>query len=130
MSEQLQSAADDSAAAKPNPMASLFDRRSVIGLLFVVYGLVLTVLGLVGASAEDLAKAGGIALNLWGGLVMLVVGLGFFTWVWLKPPPPPQPHDMEEGGPHSATTATTEPGQAMTSQVWFAGGRETNRKAS
>ena len=99
MSEQLQPEARDSAPAKPNLMASLFDLRSVIGLLFAVYGLVLTVLGLMGASPEDLAKAGGIALNLWGGLVMLVVGLGFFTWVWLKPPLPPQPHDMEEGGP-------------------------------
>ena len=99
MSEQRQPEAQDPAPAKPNLMASLFDLRSVIGLLFAVYGLVLTVLGLTGASAEDLAKAGGIALNLWGGLVMLVVGLGFFTWVWLKPPLPPQPHDMEEGGP-------------------------------
>ena len=112
MSEQLQPEARDSAPAKPNLTASLFDLRSVIGLLFAVYGLVLTVLGsilgglatptelgLTGASPEDLAKAGGIALNLWGGLVMLVVGLGFFTWVWLKPPLPPQPHDMEEGGP-------------------------------
>ena len=79
MSEQLQSEAEDPGPAKPDPMASLFDLRSVIGLLFAVYGLVLTVLGLVGASPEDLAKAGGIALNLWGGLVMLVVG-------WLSSP--------------------------------------------
>lgn len=86
-------------AERPNLMASLFDLRSVIGLLFTVYGLALTVLGIIGTSPEDLAMAGGIALNLWTGLVMLAVGLGFFAWVWLRPPVPPVPHEVEEGGP-------------------------------
>ena len=88
--------------AKAPLSAILLDLRSVIGLLFVVYGLVLTILGLIGTSAEDLAKAGGLALNLWTGLVMLVVGIGFYVWAFVKPPMPPDLDEMahiDEGGP-------------------------------
>jgi len=90
------------APAKAPLSAILFDLRSVIGLLFVVYGLVLTILGLIGTSAEDLAKAGGLDLNLWTGLVMLVVGIGFYIWAFTKPPLPPDLDHVdhyEEGGP-------------------------------
>lgn len=76
--------------------AILFDLRSVIGLLFVVYGVVLTVLGIIGETPEDLAKAGGIALNLWTGLAMLVGGIVFYVWAFTKPPMPPSPSDLEE----------------------------------
>jgi hypothetical protein len=75
---------------KADLTAILFDLRSVIGLLFVVYGLVLTILGLIGSSPEDLAKAGGIALNLWTGLAMLAAGIGFYAWAFIKPPLPPE----------------------------------------
>ena len=97
--------ADDAGttAARPPLSAILFDLRSVIGLLFVVYGLVLTILGLVGESAADLAKSGGLALNLWTGLVMLIAGIGFYAWAFVKPPMPPTEEDemahIDEGGP-------------------------------
>jgi hypothetical protein len=96
--------ADDagSPAARPPLSAILFDLRSVIGLLFVVYGVVLTILGIIGETPEELAKAGGLALNLTMGLVMLVVGIGFYIWAFVKPPMPPEPDEMaqiDEGGP-------------------------------
>ncbi|MDT0350918.1 hypothetical protein RM445_15410 [Pseudonocardia sp. DSM 45834] len=87
---------------RPGLAAILFDLRSVIGLLFVVYGLVLTVLGLIGETPEELAKAGGLALNLWMGLSMLIVGIIFYVWAFVKPPMPPEPDEMaqiDEGGP-------------------------------
>ena len=87
---------------RPALSAILFDLRSVIGLLFVVYGLVLTILGLIGETPEELAKAGGIALNLWTGLVMLVVGIGFYVWAFVKPPMPPTRDELaeiDESGP-------------------------------
>jgi hypothetical protein len=90
------------APAKAPLSAILFDLRSVIGLLFVVYGIVLTILGLIGTSAEDLAKAGGLDLNLWTGLAMLVAGIGFYVWAFVKPPLPPELDHVdhyEEGGP-------------------------------
>ena len=75
--------------ARPPLSAILFDLRSVIGLLFVVYGLVLTILGLIGETPEELAKAGGLALNLWTGLAMLIAGIAFYAWAFAKPPLPP-----------------------------------------
>ena len=88
--------------ARPPLSAILFDLRSVIGLLFVVYGLVLTILGIIGEKPEELAKAGGIALNLWTGLAMLAGGIIFYAWAFLKPPMPPTPDEIaqiDEGGP-------------------------------
>jgi hypothetical protein len=90
------------APAKPPLSAILFDLRSVIGLLFVVYGVVLTILGFIGETPEQLAKAGGLALNLWTGLVMLVVGIIFYVWAFTKPPLPPEQDVVDhyqEGGP-------------------------------
>ena len=66
--------------------AALFDLRSIIALLFAVYGVVLTVTGAVGTSQAELDKAGGIDINLWTGIVMLVVAALFITWVALRPP--------------------------------------------
>jgi hypothetical protein len=87
---------------RPALTAILFDLRSVIGLLFVVYGVVLTILGIIGESPQELAKAGGIALNLWVGVVMLVAGIVFYVWAFTKPPLPPEldrPDHYQEGGP-------------------------------
>jgi hypothetical protein len=87
---------------RPALSAILFDLRSVIGLLFVVYGLILTILGIIGESPADLAKSGGLALNLWTGIVMLVIGIAFYVWAFTKPPMPPDPDELaqiDEGGP-------------------------------
>lgn len=64
---------------------SLFDLRTVIAVLFGVYGVILTLLGVFGTNAEDLEKAGGVHLNLWTGLGMLVVAAIFVTWQRLRP---------------------------------------------
>jgi len=86
----------DHTPARPPLSAILFDLRSVIGLLFVVYGIVLTILGIIGETQEDLDKAGGIALNLWTGLAMLVGGIIFYVWAFTKPPMPPSPDELAE----------------------------------
>lgn len=83
-------------SARPPLSAILLDLRGVIGLLFVVYGVVLTILGIAGESPADLAKAGGINLNLWTGLAMLLGGIIFYAWVFTKPPMPPSPSDVED----------------------------------
>ncbi|GLZ39156.1 hypothetical protein [Actinokineospora sp. NBRC 105648] len=65
--------------------AGLFDLRGILGLLFAIYGVVLTVMGIATTSQEDLDKAGGVNINLWMGIGMLVVGVAFATWVRLRP---------------------------------------------
>lgn len=65
--------------------AALFDLRTVIAVLFGIYGVILTILGLLGTSPADLEKAGGIALNLWTGIGMIVVAGFFVAWLLLRP---------------------------------------------
>jgi len=50
-----------------------FDLRLPVGLMFVVFGLILTAVGLFG-SPELTAKSLGINMNLWWGLVQLAFG--------------------------------------------------------
>jgi hypothetical protein len=64
--------------------ANLFDLRRIIGGVFVVWGVLLTILGLTESDAE-IAKAAGININLWAGLGMLVVGSIFLVWAFTHP---------------------------------------------
>ncbi|GHD63661.1 MULTISPECIES: hypothetical protein [Streptomyces] len=73
----------------------LFDIRTIIGGLFVVYGVIVTLAGLTASDAE-LAKAQGVNINLWTGLGMLALGVFFLLWLWLRPLAPPVPMPEEE----------------------------------
>lgn len=68
-------------------LAKLFDLRSFIGALFVIFGVLVTISG-ISASHAEIDKAAGINLALWEGLIMLAMGIFFSAWVLLKPPPP------------------------------------------
>jgi hypothetical protein len=65
--------------------AGLFDLRYILALLFTVYGLVVTVMGIGFTSDADLQKADGINVNLWSGIAMLVVAVLFGVWARLRP---------------------------------------------
>lgn len=71
--------------AKESGQGSLFDLRLILALLFVVYGLVLTVMGFLPQSAEAMAKTGDWNVNLWTGVVMLVIAVFFGVWTRLRP---------------------------------------------
>jgi hypothetical protein len=64
--------------------ANLFDLRRIIGGLFIVYGLLLAVLGLFD-SQEEIDKAAGVNINLWAGLGMLAFGLLMILWALTRP---------------------------------------------
>jgi hypothetical protein len=64
--------------------ARLFDVRRVIGGLFVVYGVIVTLLGIFD-SQEEIDKAQGLRINLWMGLAMLVFGLLMLLWAFTRP---------------------------------------------
>src|SRR5215218_5586026 len=76
-------------------LAKLFDIRSFTGALFLIFGVIDTIVGL-GASDADIQKAAGINLSLIIGLVMLVVGAIFITWLLLKPPEILHTHEVTE----------------------------------
>ncbi|MFF5371239.1 hypothetical protein [Streptomyces sp. NPDC013187] len=74
--------------------ARLFDIRRIIGGLFVIYGVIVTIAGFT-ASDADIDKAAGVNINLWTGLGMLLLGLFFLAWLKLRPAAPAPPEDDE-----------------------------------
>ena len=82
--EQITETEEAEARDRATGMTSLFDLRMVIGGLLALYGVILTVMGLF-ASDDAKAKAAGININLWAGLVILAGGAVFLAWVALRP---------------------------------------------
>jgi len=78
--------------------ARLFDIRRIIGGVFVVYGIIVTIAGLT-VSDANLDKAVGVNINLWTGLGMLALGIFFLAWLWLRPLAPPVPMPDEDQQP-------------------------------
>lgn len=65
--------------------AGAFDIRVIIAVLFGIYGVVITVMGLVATSSRDIDKAAGVNINLWSGIGMLVLAAVFVVWARLRP---------------------------------------------
>lgn len=84
---------DEIQAAK---IANRFDIRRLIGGLFLVYGLILLILGLVGSHAVK-TKAAGINVDLWTGLGMLIFGAVMVFWALSKPVVPEPEETRGEG---------------------------------
>jgi hypothetical protein len=82
--EQISETEEAEARDRATGVTSLFDLRMVIGGLLTLYGVVLTVMGLF-ASDDAKAKAAGININLWAGLVILAGGAIFLAWARLRP---------------------------------------------
>ncbi|MEW2134436.1 hypothetical protein [Streptomyces sp. NPDC005435] len=70
--------------------ARIFDLRRIIGGLFVVYGVIVTIAGITDSQAA-IDKAEGVNINLWTGIGMLILGIFFLAWLKLRPTPPPLP---------------------------------------
>jgi hypothetical protein len=71
-------------AEQQKKKAGAFDIRVVIALLVGIYGVVLTILGII-ADPKEVDKAAGININLWGGIAMLVFAALFVLWARLRP---------------------------------------------
>ena len=81
----------DEYEATHSAASKLFDLRYLIGGLFTVYGLMLTIAGFFTSDA-DIAKAADININLWLGIFMLLIGIFFLAWARLSPQKPPEPN--------------------------------------
>jgi hypothetical protein len=61
--------------------ANLFDLRRIIGGLFVCWGVLLVILGLLGMGDVEHAEN----INLFAGLGMLALGICFLLWAFTRP---------------------------------------------
>ncbi len=87
-------------------MANRFDVRRIIGGVFLVYGVVLVVLGIVGSHAVK-TKAAGIDIDLWAGIGMLVLGVLMVAWALLAPVRPEAPEQRGRGSGRLRRTPAT-----------------------
>ena len=64
--------------------ANLFDLRRIIGGVFLVWGILLVILGVTDSDAE-IAKAADVNINLWAGLGMIAISAVFLIWAFTRP---------------------------------------------
>jgi hypothetical protein len=76
-------------------LAKLFDIRSFTGALFLIFGVIVTIVGLT-ASDADINKSAGLNLALVLGPVMLALGAFFIVWLLLRPPELLHSHEVTE----------------------------------
>ena len=82
--DRTEEAADERSGGRAMRAANLFDLRRIIGGVFLMWGILLTVLGITDSDAE-IEKAAGININLYAGLGMLVVAIIFLLWAFTHP---------------------------------------------
>jgi hypothetical protein len=82
--DEAQEAEQERGGAQHERAANLFDIRRIIGGLFLLYGVVLTVMGF-GASEADLRRADGVNVNLAVGITLLIMASMFIAWALWRP---------------------------------------------
>jgi hypothetical protein len=90
--------AEDETGGREARAANLFDIRLIIGGLFVLYGVILLIMGF-GASAADKQRADGINVNLSVGIALLLIAAFFLAWARLRP----LGRQLEEASAESST---------------------------
>jgi hypothetical protein len=86
----------DEDEARSARLANRFDIRRLIGAVFLLYGLVLTALGLFGSSHVK-NKAAGLNIDLYAGIGMLVFAALMLAWALLRPVEPEPPETRGRG---------------------------------
>jgi hypothetical protein len=76
--------------------ANKFDIRRIIGGVFLVYGVLLTVMGIVG-SHHIKTKASGINVDLWTGIGMIIFAVVMIVWALTRPVQPEPPETRGQG---------------------------------
>ena len=83
-------------------ISTLLDIRRIIAGLLGLYGVILLVAGIVGSSAQKY-KAAGVNINLWAGIVLLLMATFFLVWALTRPLPEElQEADAEGERPETA----------------------------
>jgi hypothetical protein len=76
--------AAEEAEAESGGVRNLFDLRMIIGGLFTLYGVYLTIRGIFDPQSA-IQQAADVRINLWTGLGALALGLAFTAWALLRP---------------------------------------------
>lgn len=84
---------DHDATSRRPHKAGAFDIRVFIGALLGLYGVILTLTGILGTSDADRERAGGVNVNLWTGLALLVTAALFMLWARWRPVVVPPEHE-------------------------------------
>src|SRR4051794_19902119 len=123
--------AEEAEAADPDRAAraaNLFDVRRLIGGLFAIYGVILTIMGIT-ASKADIRKAAGINLNLWVGIGMLIVAALFLFWAFSRPLAQELDEDGDDEQPEGDRTVRGAHAPVGADAASFAGSETTRRKS-
>ena len=86
----------DEEETRATRMANRFDIRRLIGGLFLLYGIVLTAMGVFGSSHVK-NKADGVNIDLWTGIGLIVFAVFMIAWALLRPIQPEPPEDRGRG---------------------------------
>lgn len=78
-------ATEHDAPAPRSRRAGAFDIRTIIALLFGIYGVVLLIMGIGFTSEADIQRAAGVNINLWVGIGLVVVAALFVAWARWRP---------------------------------------------
>jgi hypothetical protein len=81
-------------------ISTLLDIRRIIAGLLGLYGVILLVAGIVG-STEEKNKAAGVNINLWAGIVLLLVAAFFLVWALTRP----LSEELDEAAAEGSATA-------------------------
>ncbi|AOP54328.1 MAG: hypothetical protein ACTH1I_01395 [Brevibacterium aurantiacum] len=65
--------------------AGAFDIRNFIGVLLGIFGIILTIAGVVGYTPDEAERTGGIDANLWTGIGLILTAAFFLIWAKLRP---------------------------------------------
>jgi hypothetical protein len=82
--ERTEGTAAEESGGREMRAANLFDLRRIIGGVFLLWSIVLLILGVTESDAE-IEKAAGVNINLYAGLGMLVVAAVFLAWAFARP---------------------------------------------
>jgi hypothetical protein len=77
--------------------AGAFDLRNIIGALMGVYGVILTLAGILGDHEPE--QTGGVNANLWTGLCLLATAAVFLLWARIRPIVLPEEIDRPDDDP-------------------------------
>lgn len=65
--------------------AGAFDVRNFIGALMAIFGVILTIAGIVGFTPDEAERTGGVDANLWTGIGLIIAAAVFLIWAKLRP---------------------------------------------